>query len=354
MSYYLLYSFFSVLAFFNTYIKNKFVVRTLVIIVSVLLIVFAGIRFNVGFDYANYQLYYNEVVNDREIFVEPIIRGFIHVSEFTTIGFIGFIIVMALVSVSIKSKFILQYSAIPLLSIVLYYTRIYIISDFGQVRQGLALGIILFSYKYILNRDLKKFLLIVVMAMLIHAAAFLFLPIYFIGLKRIRPAFLFIIMIITIPLAAVDLKSIMISVFGKLLPGGLSDKLMFYSLNETFIGLTFSIFLRGGIVILCLTVYWKKISENRNSLLIFNIYFWGYIFYLLFNSLPQIGGRGSLYFQQFELLLFPLMLTLTRNKVMQFFLLLFFLFYCYWGLNTTLTSQDAFIPYQNIIQDDSN
>ena len=354
MIYYLIFIILSVFAITNVYFDKKAFVKPAIVFLAIALVLFAGLWYKVGFDYRNYFYLYLLVVDGKDVFVEPIVKGLILLSDFIRIDFNGFIFLMALLAVSIKVKFISRYAAIPIFSLLLYYSRIFIISDFGQIRQGLALSLILISYRYILDRRFWRFLLLVLTATFIHAAAVLFLPVYFIALKKGRPVLLVLLVLLAIPLAAIDLKSIIIGLFANLLPPSISSKLLFYSMTEQFLGLTFSIFLRGGIIMLCLSVFWKKIEENKNYLLIFNIYYIGYIFYLVLNSLPQLGGRGSLYFQQFELLLFPILLTLIKNRLLQLLMLLFFVFYAYWGLNTTITSQDAFIPYKHIFEDDFN
>jgi hypothetical protein len=354
MIYYVIYFVLSFFALINVYSRNKIIIIFNAVLAACILILFAGLRFNVGFDYYNYELYYNAVVNSNKIFVEPLVKAFIYLCDYLNTGYVGFLFIMALVSISIKFKFVIAYSAIPLLSILLYYSRIFIISDFGQIRQGLALGLILFTYKPIIERRFKQFLLIVICSCLIHSAAIIFLPIYFVVEKEIQPRYMFLIMLTAIPVATINLKSVIIQMFSTLLPGGLVDKLMFYSENEQFIGLTFSMFLRGVIVLLCITVYWRNIKDNKQWLVIFNIYYWGYIFYLIFNSIPQLGGRGSLYFQQFEILLLPIIIICTKNAICQLLIVLFFIFYSFWGLSSTINFQDQFIPYRNLFENDSN
>ncbi len=350
MIYYFFVSTFSFLALVNVYLRNRVVLSVILIFLAILLILFAGLRVNVGFDYDNYERLFSGTISGMEFFVEPLIMALIYIFDYLNIGYTGFLFFMAFLSITIKFKFINTYSVIPLLSILLYFSRIFVISDFGQIRQGLALGLILFTYKPIIEREFKKFLLIVFCSSLIHAAAIIFLPIYFIAKKKIRPRSMFLIILVAFALATINLEALVIKLFSSILPGGLVSKLLFYSENETFIGLTFSMFLRGAIVLLCMTVYWNKIKNNNEWLVVFNIYYWGYIFYLIFNSLPQLGGRGSLYFQQFEILLFPLLINITVNKIHRIIFVLFFIFYSVWGLKSTLDSQDIFMPYQYLFQ----
>lgn len=54
------------------------------------------------------------------------------------------------------------------------------------LRQHMAMGIVFFSYPYIINKQIKSYLLIVLMAIIIHKTAIVFFPVYFIYNTRIN------------------------------------------------------------------------------------------------------------------------------------------------------------------------
>lgn len=338
------------LAFVTTYFKKRITNNILLFIISVILILFAGTRFEVGYDYFNYEYIYNNIKLGINSFIEPFFILVNKISHYIGIEYTGLVFAMAFASISLKTKFISNFSVIPLLSLLLYYSRIFLIYDFGQIRQGLALGIVLFSLPYILNKDIKRFLFIILLASLFHFSAAFFTPIYFINNIKLKRSGILYILLLSCVIAFMDLKPLIINLGSFFLPGGVIEKLLFYSVTEDKLGLTFGILLRVGIIIICITLFWKKIKENNLLKTIFNIYLWGTFFYLCLNSFPQIGNRGSMYFQQFEIVLFPhLILYLSKNRLLQFLFLLFIIFYCYWGFYTALNSLDVFIPYNSIL-----
>jgi len=319
-----------------------------------ILLFFAGLRFKVGFDYDNYNKMANYVAMNQQIFVEPLFWLIIKVTQFITEEYTFFIFFIALLSVSLKFKFLLKYSFFPLVSILLYFSRIYLNADFGQLRQGLALSIILFAYPYLINKNLLYFSLLVVGASLIHASAILFYPVYFVANRSFNRKFIIVLIIIAMFIATIDLKVILVQTFQAILPSGLAGKLLFYSTTEEELGITLSVILRLLMILFSITFFWKEIKGDQKIRIIFNIYFYGYIFYLLFNSLPQLGGRGSIYFQQFELLLFPCLLYLIKDRTVKILFYVFLIFYCYWGIKTTLSSVTSkssyhFEPYESIL-----
>lgn len=319
-----------------------------------LLLFFAGLRYKVGFDYDNYNTMTKYVAMNLQIFVEPLFWLIIKVTQFVSEEYTFFIFLIALFSVSLKFKFLYNYSFFPLVSILLYFSRIYLNADFGQLRQGLALGIILFTYPTLINKNLMHFSLLVVGAALIHASAILFFPVYFIANRSFSRKFIIILISIAMFIATIDLKAVLVQTFQAILPSGLAGKLLFYSTTEEELGITLSVILRLLMILFSITYFWKEIKGNQNIKIIFNIYFYGYIFYLLFNSLPQLGGRGSIYFQQFELLLFPFLLYFIKDRTIKLLFYAFLIFYCYWGIRTTLNSVSSkssyhFEPYESIL-----
>ncbi len=68
---------------------------------------------------------------------------------------------------------------------VLAYVTMFLGNSFNIMRQAIAMGIAIFSYTYIKNRNFKKFILVIFIATNFHRTALIFLPLYFIyGLKN--------------------------------------------------------------------------------------------------------------------------------------------------------------------------
>ncbi|MBA5794007.1 EpsG family protein [Flavobacterium sp. xlx-214] len=310
-----------------------------------ILTLFAGLRIHVGYDYDNYYEMFSLIKMGEDIFVEPLFYYFIKFIQLLKLDYLSFIFLIAFLSIGLKYKFLIKYSVFPSLSILVYYSRIYLNTDFGQIRQGLALGIVLFSYPYILNRKFYKYTLIVLLAALIHAAAGLFFPIYFLANKKIKKKVILTTIFVALLIATVDLKDLLLQIFETILPAGLAFKLFYYSSTEESLGITFSVILRLLIILFTIAFYWKTIEEDEKFRVVFNIYYIGYLFYLIFNSLPQLGGRGSIYFQQFELLLLPFLYVYNKNKAVKPLFIAFLIFYSIWGVITILKSVSYQTPY---------
>lgn len=76
-----------------------------------------------------------------------------------------------------------KYSQYKFLSIILFLLTIFNQSLY-VLRQLMAMAILIYSYKYIIARDLKRFSILLFMAILFHLTAIIFFPIYFLyGIK---------------------------------------------------------------------------------------------------------------------------------------------------------------------------
>lgn len=91
-----------------------------------------------------------------------------------------YFLVISFISFYYLYKNLKQYSIFPLIGLFAYISRFYYGRHFMQIRAGLAYVILLLGIKYILERDWKKYFLIVFIASLFHRSALIGIPLYFI------------------------------------------------------------------------------------------------------------------------------------------------------------------------------
>ena len=85
-----------------------------------------------------------------------------------------------------------KYSPIPWLSVIILLLTVFNMSLF-VLRQFMAMSIVLFSIRYVLQRQLVKFLLIIFIAFTIHQTALIFIPIYYLyGISNMKKIMLVI------------------------------------------------------------------------------------------------------------------------------------------------------------------
>ena len=145
--------------------KNKKI--SLVLIITLILI--TGLRKS-GYDLDNYRIHYNEMNNITDIFLTIYEFGFSFIAYIFNkfnIGFHSFMLFIAFLSISLKTRTFNKLSPYPIISFLLYYIIFFIYNDFTQIRHGLAIGICFYSILFM--KDIKfKLLSFILLASHIH------------------------------------------------------------------------------------------------------------------------------------------------------------------------------------------
>ena len=114
-----------------------------------------------------------------------------------------YLFTISLLFIGSISYFIYRYSEHPLLSFVVFFSLYYVLG-FYLLRQIISLSILLFSYRYLKDRKIFKFSIIVILASLFHSSALIFLlayPVYNIKLNYKRIIYILPIIVIIFVLA---------------------------------------------------------------------------------------------------------------------------------------------------------
>lgn len=93
-----------------------------------------------------------------------------------------YVIITAIISISTKYSFFEKNSAYPVLGWLIYMMPTYFVGDIGQIRQALAVSIILFSFSAVKQRKLWIFLLLIYIAKGFHNSAIIFILAYWLVL----------------------------------------------------------------------------------------------------------------------------------------------------------------------------
>ncbi|GIM28308.1 hypothetical protein CPJCM30710_09740 [Clostridium polyendosporum] len=312
----------------------------------------AGFRYNTGYDYDSYKDIFNRV-NSSTLFNMGIEFGFTtlcYILKLLGLGFEVLIFIIALVSLVFKYKSIKQYSIYPFISLIIYFSANFIIQDFGQIRQGLAIAFSLYSIRYIKERRLVSYLILMAFAIAFHYSAVIFLPFYFIGNVELSNRKLIIIVAFSFVIYAVFRFGVFEFIFTKIinLPYVIYKYKAYSGAPLGFVGFTFVFRVAIFIAFLLLE------RDIRNNYTYYNIlkngYFLSIIMYIIFNVNEGLATRGALYFKTFEILLIPSIVYAVKNKIVVFNAILVCYLYTLKDLVGALMGQtEKFIPYKNLI-----
>lgn len=266
-------------------------------------------------------------------------------NQYTVFLLVHAIIYYALLFVSVK-----KYAPLFFLSMLLIYTGT--MGIMGSNRQLIAIVICLYALRYVAEKKLYKFLLLIFIAVNFHTTALLFLVYYFLN-KDIRPVLLITLIGVALIIGKTQLPLASFSFVATAIGGNSAGKALEYldSAKDLLVDQKLSVF---GIVkrlVFIFIFYYnrKKLSETiPYYTLMLNGYIVGIVFYFLFSeTLIIMVNRGSLYFNIFEPILLACqfnLLSKTENR--KALLAFFFIFSFFYFFQSIVNYADLFIPYK--------
>lgn len=331
---------------FNESIISKYKYY-LLIYYTLFLIIFIGFR-DCGFDYKNYQYYYKILHSDfwknnaDFLMVE---KGYA-LLNYLLPSFRWIYLLFAFVSCSMVSIFLYKYSRFPFLSHFLLLGILIYLFFMGQFRQGIAISIVLFA---LVHNNYKIKCLLIILSFFIHNSAILALLAFFVPKSYIKGKYYILLLLFALitNIAMTDVFSTYIHT----MPTFIAQKLEFYSNTEK--GMRYGINMAMLLRLIVLYIFYKykeEISKTEFGTLFFNYYFLALLLYLGLGFLPQLSGRGSIYFYIFEVILIPIVIYNTpKQRIKTCIFLFFILIGTYRQISFFKSTNGEFIPYKTII-----
>lgn len=355
----LLFSFYEIY-----FIKINNLNYTLFIFSFIILVTLGSLRWNTGTDWDPYFRLFEDNDSLRSFLVyhgkySPE-KGFLmmnYIVKRIYDNYTFFLFVCSVICLGFTFQFIKKYSSFPLFSIFLFYC--FFLGFIFLTRQAIAVSIMLFSIRFIENRNFCKFFMVISLAATIHSSVILFIPSYWIYNNNYSNQTIVIILLFSMLVGAFDLILIPLKQIALLLGNNskLGYRINVYiedndilndNVNPTLVRL-FSFSKR--ILIIPFLLYFRKSIQERvphfNGL--FNLYIFGTVLFFCFYPISVISVRGSLIFTMLEIILIPLLLYQTRHFINKFLLTSFIAIYglvkLFWALNSYW---DLYVPYYSI------
>lgn len=277
---------------------------------------FRGI--GIGTDYYSYY-YIFKAESDIEI-------GFVELIRF--VKYLGgnfqiFISFIFLSSFLIKIYFFQKISPIPYISLMIYLGFWFLVYDMNGIRQGLAMSITLAASWYLLRNEKKTYFLLVLLAILFHYSAIVFLPFVFILKKEFSNKTAIILVGVFLLIAQFNIsESITMYIINFLgFDNVVAEKISTYSRDTLYNANVLHSFstIHRLFIMGCIMYLLPKVSMNpalRNLLLWASVI--SILLYLLFCNIEIIATRLSLYYRFFEcisLACFPLAFAKNNSRL---------------------------------------
>jgi len=152
------------------------------------LLFIAGFRYMIGWDYESYINIFSNP-DGFELLLEPAILLFINVLNSMGFAFQGLFLLHSLLTLFFIYRGCAYYTdklAIPLVMYALL--PMFYWSSLGIIRQALAISILFWGSKYIVEHKFLKYLVVVAVASTVHYSAMLFIVAYFLVNREYKPS----------------------------------------------------------------------------------------------------------------------------------------------------------------------
>lgn len=335
------------------------------IFASFLLAIFASLRDHIGTDYESYVSEFNNIPTR--------LIDFFYYDGHSEFGFLLLCYILKVLGSSYYFLFfvtslgtsLLLYKACRnfssgylILNLCLYYSLFYLRFHFNVIRHGIMVSLIWVAFSFAYKKNLKFFLLFMLMAASIHSLALFFIPFYWLLNKEYSNKFIVCIFVASILFGfIIPIWDYVIEYASGILFG---DKIAYYikdyymNKDDASVGITVG-FVINIILFLFLKIYHRHYSNIVAFPFLCNSLFFAIFFSLLFNKYGVFVERiVSVFYIAIIFLLPPFLFGLTKNIKIRILLMLLLLMYSFITLTKVLSSsnefdQFQFIPYKTVL-----
>lgn len=296
----------------NENTKLKKIENSLFWIISFIIFFIAAFRNGIGYDFNSYKDIHNEIYSLGYGISESGVELGYYILNKIFSSFAVVIFISAILCVVLKIAVIKKYSENKWTSLIVYFTGTWIMFDLGVIRQGIAMSFALISIKYILDRNIKKFILCILGGIIFHVSIIFFIPLYFIGNLKIEKKYIYIMAIGSLLFSFINIREV-IDNLTWILPEFISVKIKYYlALENT--SLTISLVKRIIFLIIFVEAYDRLKIEDEKSNLFLNGYILSIIVMGVGSSIDIIGGRGSNYLYMLQIFIFAIIINRLPSK----------------------------------------
>ena len=314
--------------------------KSLLFIAFSLLFCFSAFRFNIGWDYwayydtIKYNLFTNIVSSEEYATI-----SLIELSRFLNMTNLYFV-VNSFICIFFIYKTISKYSIDPWLSLLLFLCfPLFFLNSLSIIRFFTALALTFYGFKFIVQKQLIKYIILVLLASLFHKSAIIALAFYFVRYMKLGTVKIAIILV-SLPFIGTFLNSFVL----KYLP-----KYAIYTETSNIQEGTKAIFFFLIVAFLALLLRKKITLQDEIATMYFNLFFIGIAIYLMFYAQGTMGHRLSLYGTIYVLLVVPKMFSIFKRGLDRTFLkYLFYLLLIVAFLYTVNVGFTTYIPYRTI------
>ena len=324
--------------------RNSRNFKYLLFISFFLLFIVSALRFEVGRDYTDtYVLTYLKIVAGiKNIRMDIAVRYIYKLMAMFHANVQWIFVITSFLINWFACRSIARQSTDCKISFWIYICGTFYFFSMNGVRQSVAIMMFYYSFRYIKEQNLKKYLILNGIGCLFHSSAILFIPLYFVLNRRFKFKLKMIIVAVTILATKIIVPFIASILLQTLYAMYLTNGA--YNSQDS---LNFSMYLNIAIFVLYELVLRKK--DDEQAVIYSNVHFCGLIVSLLATSLPLMI-RIFMAFRYVEFLSVPYLIKIqTKPKYKQlitaFVIVLYFVYFVHGVL---IKNGNTVLPYKTI------
>lgn len=346
-------SIFSLLEIFQINIKYRqkiFIYWTIVVI----LILVAGLRYGLEQDYWHYYNIFTEKYQVSSI--ELGFKAFNAIIRLFTKDYGVYCLIVAIISMGIKGKIFSKWKY-PFVILLCYYLRFYVLFELNVIRQGIAMGFVIFAIYSLKSNNLKKYFVFLGIGFLFHSSSICGLVALILRNKKFKLKHVVFIYLLCV-IFRLFLFDSAITSLGKYIPYVISSTNNLirgtqYIINSGDKMQEMNYFSLARVIIPGVCLYF--ISDTEDNRLFYNLYFVGSILNLMFWGLDTISFRMPAIFYIFECFMLSNALSSyqlfgRKKKDWVFTICLMCIAFCdVWTFISYLSDSITLVPYKSIL-----
>lgn len=293
----------------------------------------SGLReeLNIGTDTINYLNFFSSLTH-YNLVTDKFEVGFVllsrFISFFTSSGYI-YLSTLSFLGLFFVFLFFKKTSPLPIYSFIVFALCYSYSLYFGQIRQGIALPIVLYAiYALMIKDNVKQFILFLLLSCFFHVSSLI--VILLICIRKIKLKYLFFMAMFSFLFVFYDISSLFVyfdnlvsSFFGR---SFIINKITNYLSGDNNEQFGFSLIQLLYILNICVFMYFNYALKTRNGYfeILLKIYFFGVALNFICNSFP-ILIRMTYPFLVFEYIIQAYIIVFTKGKLFKSLLFIVFL-----------------------------
>ncbi|MDF3828190.1 MULTISPECIES: EpsG family protein [unclassified Pseudocitrobacter] len=338
-------------------------------VAMIILILFAGLRFDTGWDYKGYNYYYDlmptidnyfsNIEVFQSIYFEPGFKLLMMLSKSCGLDFYGFQFIVSLICLIIINKAIRKENS-KLLFVFVYFSTCYLFLNMSVIRQGIAVAFLYMAVSSLFDNQKKSSVIYLLIGCLFHFSLIIMLPILLVSNKNKISNKIFYVVVggaLLVYIAQIHWLKSSFGIVSPLFPHEISYKINMYLDSERFgKSRDIGIGVIEKIVTFIVMLYIYKKTQSNNNLILLRFFIFYIFIYFAFYEITVLYDRLRFYFVALNVFVYLAIFNYFRSvdKLFVYFVICAYSLFSYINIFKSDSNRTVFIPYNSVLNSENS